>query len=65
MTGWSLDLARAISDDGNVIVGTAFNPDGANQSWMVNISAVPLPPALWLFGTGLLGLIGIARRRMS
>jgi hypothetical protein len=24
---------------------------------------VPLPPALWLFGTGLLGLIGAARRK--
>ncbi|MDH3948810.1 MAG: hypothetical protein OEU74_07600, partial [Gammaproteobacteria bacterium] len=26
-------------------------------------SAVPVPPAVWLFGSGLLGLIGIARRR--
>ena len=24
---------------------------------------VPIPPALWLFGSGLLGLIGIARRK--
>lgn len=28
-------------------------------------SAVPLPPALWLFGAGLLGLIGIARRKKA
>lgn len=28
-------------------------------------SAVPVPPALWLFGSGLLGLIGIARRRQA
>jgi len=28
-----------------------------------NPSAVPLPAAAWLFGTGLLGLAGIARRR--
>ena len=27
------------------------------------VSAVPVPPALWLFGSGLLGLIGIARRK--
>jgi len=26
------------------------------------VSAVPVPPALWLFGTGLLGLIGFGRR---
>jgi hypothetical protein len=27
------------------------------------LSAVPIPPALWLFGSGLLGLIGVARRK--
>jgi len=30
-----------------------------------NSSAVPVPPALWLFGSGLLGLIGISRRKRS
>ena len=30
---------------------------------LVPPSAVPLPPAVWLFGSGLLGLIGAARRR--
>jgi len=30
---------------------------------IVKLSAVPLPPALWLFGAGLLGLIGISRRK--
>ncbi len=28
-----------------------------------SVSAVPVPAAVWLFGTGLLGLMGIARRR--
>ena len=27
--------------------------------------ATPLPPALWLFGSGLLGLIGIAKRKKT
>jgi hypothetical protein len=26
-------------------------------------AAVPIPPSVWLFGSGLLGLIGIARRK--
>jgi hypothetical protein len=26
-------------------------------------SAVPIPPAVWLFSSGLLGLVGVARRR--
>ncbi len=29
------------------------------------ISAVPVPAAVWLFGSGLLGLIGVARRKKS
>jgi hypothetical protein len=26
-------------------------------------TVVPVPAALWLFGSGLIGLIGVARRR--
>ena len=32
-------------------------------SLLVRETAVPVPPAVWLFGTGLLGLIGVARRK--
>ena len=31
----------------------------------INVGAVPVPPAVWLFGSGLIGLIGIARRKKS
>jgi hypothetical protein len=30
-----------------------------------NIHAVPVPAAVWLFGSGLLGLVGIARRKKA
>ena len=29
------------------------------------ISSVPVPAAIWLFGSGLLGLVGVARRRRA
>ena len=32
---------------------------------VTNVSAVPVPAAVWLFGSGLLGLISVARRRKT
>ena len=32
-------------------------------SYLVKVSAVPVPAAVWLFGSGLIGLIGVARRK--
>ena len=29
------------------------------------VRAVPVPPAVWLFGSGLIGLIGVARRKKA
>jgi len=34
-------------------------------SYLVRPAVVPLPAAVWLFGSGLLGLIGLARRRKA
>ena len=28
-----------------------------------DVSAVPVPAAVWLFGSGLMGLLGLARRK--
>ena len=60
---------------GGHIFGTpGFSYDGG-ASWStlpqeeaafrVNGSVVPVPPAVWLFGSGLLGLIGVARRKAA
>ncbi len=39
--------------------------DAGQDSLVINVgaSAVPVPGAVWLFGSGLLGLVGFARRR--
>jgi choice-of-anchor C domain-containing protein len=31
----------------------------------VSVNPVPVPPAVWLFGSGVLGMIGIARRKKA
>jgi hypothetical protein len=41
--------------------GTNFMVDDIS----LNVSAVPAPAAVWLFGTGILGLIGFSKRRKA
>jgi len=43
-------------------IHTALNPGGEIRG---QVQVVPVPAAAWLFGSGLLGLIGIARRKKS
>ncbi|BCO31793.1 hypothetical protein TspCOW1_18960 [Thiohalobacter sp. COW1] len=38
---------------------------GFSANFDMTTSAVPVPAAVWLFGSGLLGLVGVARRRKS
>jgi len=50
--------------DSNGIPGTAMTAGpftGFSPYFKVN--TVPIPAAAWLFGSGLLGLVGVARRR--
>lgn len=47
----------------NVYLGGTFNVSAAGDISYTATSPVPLPAAVWLFGSGLLGLIGVGRRR--
>ncbi len=42
--------------------GLTLGPVG---SALVRITAVPVPPAIWLFGTALIGLVGFGKRRRA
>lgn len=44
-------------------IGFVFASVGDVTILPAAISPVPIPPAAWLFGSGLLGLVGIARRK--
>lgn len=38
---------------------------GHSEASLAGVSPVPVPAAVWLFGSGLVGIIGIARRRRT
>jgi uncharacterized membrane protein len=65
LTGWRLDRATGISPDGLTIVGYGINPSGDTEAWRAQLTPVPVPAAIWLFGSGLAALVGLARRRMT
>jgi hypothetical protein len=66
ITGFNL-LAAGVQPGDNLIFRASWTgaSDGAESFYIVpaGISAVPVPGAVWLFGSGILGLGMLARRR--
>jgi len=56
---------RGIAAAGSgVELGTQFNVNLGGQLFTGTVtSVVPIPPAVWLFGSGLLGLVAVSRRK--
>jgi len=73
--GWNGGLLSLLIDGGMVgetlqigFTSTASNFDASGVFYdniNVGAPAVPVPAAVWLFGSGLLGLVGVARRKKS
>jgi len=61
LTGWTLESAQAISANGQWVVGFGTNPVGASEAFLANITPVPIPAAVWLFGSAL-GFLSWTRR---
>ena len=66
--GW-LSLSYALSsNEAEQIIGTGILNDTASTAAYLltpHVSAVPVPAAAWLFGSGLIGLVGFARRKKA
>jgi hypothetical protein len=53
---------------GNGLQSKSTKSNGSFYAWAVysgDVSEVPVPAAVWLFGSGLIGLIGVARRKKA
>ncbi len=46
-----------------LVLGIPAAPSGLQNDMIYNVTAVPVPAAIWLFGSALLGLAGIKRKR--
>jgi len=58
------NLAFDVSNFDIAEVGVIFNGDNISDfSTAGMLSTVPVPSAIWLFGSGIIGLAGLARRR--
>lgn len=73
---WLTVTISGLADGQHYITGTDITGVENCGSWnagcwptgdtlTVNLGAVPIPAAVWLFGSGLIGLIGIARRKKA
>jgi hypothetical protein len=59
------DLLGSAAVDDLLPSSTHISSGVASFNFALNIEPVPLPAAVWLFGSGLLGLVAVARRRRS
>lgn len=60
---WEFDTSVGVQQyfyDGNLALAWAVH-DGD----IANVSSVPVPAAAWLFGSGLIGLVGASRRKAA
>lgn len=70
---WNTDLNASLGDGwfvdpDDLLAGSTccLNPANNNPYAMSHIGVyVPVPAAVWLFGSGLLGLVGVARRKRA
>ena len=55
-----------VDGDGTPGIGMIDGPfPGFSANFDFQVAAVPVPAAVWLFGSGLLGLVGVARRKKA
>ena len=63
VTGQPWQVASRFDNDSSQMYG--YLTSGTSLTLTAQATVVPVPAAVWLFGSGLLGLVGIARRKKA
>jgi len=66
-SNWALDYSAVVpAGDPSGFGGTAYDLHlEGTYTGDLPIASIPVPAAVWLFGSGMLGLVGVARRRKA
>ena len=66
VTGHSVSVSPSSTISGDTETTAVRSTDFGHISYAAwEVSAVPVPAAIWLFGSGLIGLVGFARRKKA
>ncbi len=65
LNGSLLQMTGTSGGTTNTPMSISTQSDEFGWTLAATLTTVPIPPAIWLFGTGLVGLIGVARRKKS
>jgi len=66
------DLPHLVDNSGNTVISLLFanirletraSTQGSTEISELTLSPIPVPAAVWLFGTALIGLVGFSKRR--
>lgn len=49
----------------HTLILTGFAKDGASYQGLVGIAQTPIPAGIWLFGSALMGMMGVKRRKQA
>lgn len=63
--GVPLEIILLAGDYSMAVVGAGVGSAGGSYTASLAITAVPIPPAVLLLGSGILGLVAVARRKRS
>ena len=55
-------LVALLADNFNIGIHVHSFADGGSESFVTSMSPVPVPAAIWLFGTALIGFVGMSRK---